>query len=406
MFFDFLTDNPKYSLDANGIATIPISGPLFYKPSWFGMATSDISDALQAALGDAKARAIVLSFDSPGGECYGIHELAEHIYSTRAIKPIVSHVTQHCYSAAMYLALAASAVYVESATSALGSLGVYTTHADYSKMLEQKGIAITEISAGKDKLQHSPYKPLSDKAKAELQEDVDMFYSLMRSDVARFKGVSEDAAHSMFMDGKTFSGGQAVSIGLADAILTKAELTALITSSLEGGSMELKELASTIKAAFVDGGKELKASAMDEGKALGYAEGLAAGIEQGKAQASADAALKERTRIKGIMALAEKHKDYRSQITQLAFESESSEGDIALQILGWNTDKTSMAANEVINAPEVAPVPGTGANADPAAGQGSVQEQAAKLHEAAKALMAADPSLSLRDAMIKLTKTA
>jgi signal peptide peptidase SppA len=406
MFFDNRNE-PKAVIDANGIATIKISGPISHNPSWWGGTShKEISELLEAALASDEVKAIVLSFDSPGGECYGIHELAEQIFAARSAKPIVSHVTRQACSAAMHLALAASAVYVESDSSTLGSLGVYSMHYDISKMLDKEGVKITEVSAGEDKMMLSENNPLSDKGKAFLQERVDHFYSLMRSDIARFRGVTEEAAQAKFMDAKVFSGGQAVSIGLADAILNRAELTALITSSLkgEGGSMELKELASAIKSAFVDGGKELKASAFDEGNALGYAEGIEAGKAQGKAAADAESAAKERERIKGVMALCARFPQHKEQIEAAAFGSAALPGEVALQLINSDSEREQKAKAEVMAAPDVAPVPGTGANADPVAtGRGDAREEAKALYEAAKALVDTQPDLTIKDAIKQLS---
>jgi len=424
-------------VDDNGIAWLHVDGVITDKINWWcgDTYTNVLREQLQESLNDPQTKAIVLSIDSPGGTAYGIHELATEIFEARSQKPIFSYITGMAASAAMYLASAAKSVHIESPASTVGNLGVVVTHVDISRALDEAGITITEITSGKDKRLVSNYKPLSIEAKAELQKRTDHFYSLMCSDIARFRGVSEKEAHEKFMDGKTFNGSEAVSIGLADAIHSKSDFSDLVLRSIlqtqnakpscgydsasapEGGRMSALELGQSlinnIKAVVRSSPGDKSASDVDT--TVGYAEGYSQGLEQGKkegaltainsnAQAIIEAKALERQRVKQILSLADGYPRYKDKILEAAYEGDKSASDVAWDITVWDREKTEQAKQEVLNI-TVAPVPGTGGAiaGEPLAG-GAALLDAKAIHERAKALCKENPALTIREAIIQLNE--
>jgi ClpP class serine protease len=100
----------------------------------------------------------------------------------------------------------------------LGSIGVVLMHADYSGHLQQKGIRPTLIHAGAHKVDGHPYEPLPDSVRADLQAEVDQFYSLFVSGVAKGrKGrMTERAVRDT--EARTYIGEAALKAGLVDTI--------------------------------------------------------------------------------------------------------------------------------------------------------------------------------------------
>src|SRR5687768_9303091 len=88
---------------AGDIAIVPVMGVITQRGSWYGMSIEGVRASLRNALADG-SRAIVLEFDSPGGEVYGVDELATEIRQARSVKPIVAAVNSLSASAAYYLA--------------------------------------------------------------------------------------------------------------------------------------------------------------------------------------------------------------------------------------------------------------------------------------------------------------
>jgi signal peptide peptidase SppA len=404
-------------LPAAPLATINVHGVIYTKePWWAGILGGAVGmDSIRAQLNEALAspevKAIAMNFDTPGGEVYGLHELANEVFEARGKKPIYSYIGRRAASAGMYLALAASEVYAESPMSHLGALGIIATHENHSKANENAGIEVTEVYAGTEKNLLSPNKPLSKEGKAILQARTDEFYSLMKNDVSRFRGVSEEHAHETFMDGKTFTGDKAVAIGLADAIASKADFEAKILRPLNSkqpiakprrGFMNLQELAAEQGGqALID---SIKAAATAEGKALGYAEGLEKGKADGIAEAVAaqpiavkEAVAGERQRIQSILALLPSYsKELQGKITAMAYEEGKTDADALRMVHAWNADKTA-AASEAVLAKTTPPIPGTGGQGDPATKAGG-EMNAKEINAHVDAMLKENPDMTRLEA--------
>lgn len=209
---------------AGQVAVIPIRGYLSYQPSFFseifgGAVVTRIRANLRAAVADPAVRAILLAVDSPGGEVSGIPELAAEIRAARESKPVVAVADTLAASAAYWLASQASAFYVMP-SGLVGSIGVFTVHLDMSGMLEQDGVKATIVKAGEYKAEGNPYEPLSDEAKAHLQDRVDEVYQAFVGDVAAGRGVTPAVVRADYGQGRTLSAKPAKAAGMVDAIGT------------------------------------------------------------------------------------------------------------------------------------------------------------------------------------------
>jgi len=77
----------------------------------------------------------------------------------------------------------------ERLTPDVGSIGVWQAHFDYSQALAAEGIAPTQISAGKYKVESTSYAPLDEAAHGFMQSRVDDYYGAFTKAVARGRGV-------------------------------------------------------------------------------------------------------------------------------------------------------------------------------------------------------------------------
>lgn len=204
--------------NAGEIAIIPVMGMLTMRGSWFGMSVEGIRQAVRAKLADPGTHAIVLEYDSPGGEVFGIDELATELRAARSQKPVVAVANPFAASAAYYLMAQATEVYV-SPSAMVGSIGVYCGHMDWSKALDQMGITVTLISAGEGKVDGNEWEPLSAEARADMQADIDMYYSMFVGAVSKGRKVSVETIRS---DWKALCYGakEAVEIKMADQVGT------------------------------------------------------------------------------------------------------------------------------------------------------------------------------------------
>lgn len=231
---------------SGGTAVIPISGPISPKTDMFtlffgGTGLDRLRANLRAALADDAVKSIVLDIDSPGGDVSGIDEMAAEIHAARDRKPITALANHWMASAAYYLGSQASEVAV-APTGMAGSIGVIQIHADYSRAFEESGVSLTLITAGKYKGEGNGYAPLSEEARAHMQESVDDYYAMFVDAVARGRGVAPSAVRSGFGEGRMLTAKRAVSAGLADRIATLDQVLARHSGSSSGARAEAEPI--------------------------------------------------------------------------------------------------------------------------------------------------------------------
>jgi signal peptide peptidase SppA len=185
-----------------------------------GTSIEGLRAQLAAELADPNVSAIVLEFDSPGGSVAGVTELASEIRGLRGgAKPVVAAVNTMCASAAYWLASQCDEV-VCTPSGSVGSIGIYLVHEDDSRMLDEMGVTVSLISAGPHKTEGNPFEPLTDEARAALQERVDASYAQFTADVAAGRRVTASQVESDFGGGRVLPAKAAKAAGMVDRIET------------------------------------------------------------------------------------------------------------------------------------------------------------------------------------------
>lgn len=226
-------DNERKPYDVqDGVALIPIEGIIAKKMNLMvrvsgGLSTQILQKDITQALADPSVQSLLLLVDSPGGTVDGTEEIADFIFSARGQKPIIAYTDGLMASAAYWIAAASDMIYVSGDTPWVGSIGVVTTHIDYSGWEQKTGIKTTEIYAGKYKRIDSEYNPLSPEGAAYLQGQVDHIYSIFANRMALYRpgklSIPTEGAIS-WADGKIFIGKQAIDAGLVDGVSTRDRL--------------------------------------------------------------------------------------------------------------------------------------------------------------------------------------
>lgn len=211
------------------VAVLPIYGLILYRGSEMDIsgptATSvqKLTRQFRQALNDPNVKAIVFDVDSPGGTVEGVDELATEIRNARGKKKTVAVCNCLMASAAYYIASACSEIVV-SPSSLVGSVGVYCAHEDDSKYLDELGVKISLVQFGENKTLGNPYEPLSDAARAEMQDKVDQFGAMFEKAVAKGRKITQAKVHESFGQGLCFTAAKAVKIGMADTVATLDEV--------------------------------------------------------------------------------------------------------------------------------------------------------------------------------------
>jgi capsid assembly protease len=209
---------------AGSVAVIPIYGVITPRADVMtdisgGTSIDRLQQSLRAAVADEKVKSILLDVNSPGGSAAMLNEMAAEIRQARRVKPVVAVANTMAGSAAYYLAAQASEVVV-TPSGTVGSIGTIAAHEDISKMQEMDGVKTTLVTAGKFKGELSPFGPLSDEAKAEIQRTVDKYYGMFVQDVARGRGVTVDTVRNDYGQGRMLLARDALAAGMVDRVDT------------------------------------------------------------------------------------------------------------------------------------------------------------------------------------------
>ncbi|RUM06809.1 S49 family peptidase [Rhizobium chutanense] len=268
-----------------------------------GTSTERVGNSLRAALNDPSVKAIVINFDSPGGNVNGIQVLADEIYNSRGQKPIVAQVNSLCASAAYWVACSCDEIVMTPGAMA-GSIGVYSLHQDVSRAVDAAGLKFTFISAGKYKVEGNSFEPLSEEAGQAAQSNVDAFYSDFVSAVARGRGVSVDDVIGGFGEGRVVKDKQAVKAKMADRVDTLDGTIRRLSSAKKSASAKANavDLLDAQSAAEVPEANNMITDAL-EGTGSVEAGGAAGPLEASSASASESDAFRRRRHAHRLRSL-------------------------------------------------------------------------------------------------------
>ena len=232
------TGAPVQFSGGKAVAVLPIYGPIVprggFMASFFGAVGVDhIRNKFRAAMDDPDIAHIILDIDSPGGQVGGVKELAAEIYRARGVKPVTAVANGLAASAAYWIGSAAE-TFVATPSGDIGSIGVFAVHQDICQALEQDGVKVTLISAGKYKTEGNPFEPLQEEALEAAQKRVDEFYNMFTSDVAKGRNVSQDDVMAGFGQGRLVGAEEALQAGMIDQIATIDEVLNGLTAKTGG----------------------------------------------------------------------------------------------------------------------------------------------------------------------------
>ena len=214
--------------ERDGVAIIPVTGPLFRYANLFTMISGASSYELiardfTAALENPQIKGIILDIDSPGGEVNGVSELSNMVFAARGKKPVMAYASGDAASGAYWIASAAHEIVV-SETSALGSIGVVGMYQGKSG----KSAEAVEIVSSQSP--HKRLDPTTDDGRSRLQTRIDSMADVFIETIARNRNVSAENVQNHYGGGDVMIGAKAVSAGLADRVGSLEGLIAELSS--------------------------------------------------------------------------------------------------------------------------------------------------------------------------------
>ena len=174
----------------------------------------DLDNAIASVSADPAVQNVMLVVNSPGGSVTGVPESAAKIAALAQTKNVFAFTDGMMCSAAYYIASQADQIF-GTASSDIGSIGVYCALLDISQQLAYEGVTVNFIKSGNLKGAGAPFKPLTADERAMFQAEVDKIGAMFRDAVTS----KRPDVSSAVMQGQSFFGDDALAAGLADAIV-------------------------------------------------------------------------------------------------------------------------------------------------------------------------------------------
>lgn len=353
--------NSYNATERDGVAIIPVTGPLFRYANIFtsisGASSYElIAKDFIASLENPHIKAIILNIDSPGGEVNGVAELASMIFDARGTKPIIAYASGDAASGAYWVASAADEIVV-SETSALGSIGVVGIYRGKS---DKESAGVVEIVSSQSP--HKRLDPATDEGKARLQTRIDSMADVFISSVARNRNITATDVQANFGGGDVMIGGLAVNAGLADRIGSLERLIAELSQNIEPSPPDQKSSEGFLISETHQPQKE-KPPMTTETLTL---EAFSKDHPDLLATIQSNSAKKERERLKDILSC--EHAEGREQLAQeIALSTEISAVD-ASHLLANAPKEETTATNSFERVMASVPNPEITPDADESAG--------------------------------------
>jgi signal peptide peptidase SppA len=222
------------------VAVIPLQGVITPTGSFLGALTGgggglqSFRESLAETVANDDISTILIAINSPGGRVDLVPETAAEVRAASQQKKVVAIATTLAASAAYWIGSQASE-FVVTPSGQVGSIGVFCVHEDWSAFDERMGIKTTLISAGKHKVAGNMYEPLSEEARAVIEEGVYDVYEQFTAAVALGRGATVEAVKSGYGEGACVGAQRAVDLGLADSIETFEDTARRLVQEARGG---------------------------------------------------------------------------------------------------------------------------------------------------------------------------
>jgi protease-4 len=165
---------------------------------------------------DDDIKSIVIRVDSPGGSVAPSQEIHDAVKRIKAKKKIVVSMGGLAASGGYYISAPADRIYAEPGT-LTGSIGVIFMHFNVRGLLEWAKIDETTLKAGKYKDTLSPFRPLQETDREEIQSISDDVYGQFVKAVAEGRSIPEAKVREI-AEGRIYTGNRAKQLKLVDEL--------------------------------------------------------------------------------------------------------------------------------------------------------------------------------------------
>jgi len=211
---------PKATLLGDGVAIVPMQGPIAHAPDVWDMMFDGVEDSrsilsmVNSVANNSDVKGVLLDINSPGGMVTGGTDIADAVKAMAKKKPVVAWSGGMMASLAYQIGSQATEV-ITSASASVGSIGTIITFADVSKALEQMGVKMEVITNKEAEFKGiTQGVALSESQRGYLQDRAQKAFDEFASMVTAKRPNVKDSS----MRGQVFWGKEAKSAGLVDRI--------------------------------------------------------------------------------------------------------------------------------------------------------------------------------------------
>jgi protease-4 len=236
-----------------------------------GVDSEKITKLLRKYEKDDDIKAIVLRVDSPGGAVAPSQEIHDALKRIKAKKKVIVSMGNLAASGGYYISAPADKIFAQPGT-LTGSIGVIFMHFNVRGLLEWAKVEETTLKTGKYKDTLSPFRPIQESDREEIQSLSDDVYGQFVKAVAEGRGLPEARVREI-AEGRIYTGRKAKELKLVDELggLDEAVQAAW---TLAGQSGEAK-------VQYAPKERELSLRDLMRGMFQGAAEGVRSGATSG-----------------------------------------------------------------------------------------------------------------------------
>lgn len=191
---------------------------------------------IQEIRNDDAVKAVVLRVNSPGGSVLAAEKIKTQIDSLCKKVPVVASFGDYAASGGYWISANCSYIYADE-TTLTGSIGVFSLIPDFKKTLNEKlHVNVTSVNSNTHADMYNLLRPLTASELEHMQNSVEHIYDRFLNIVAEGRQMSIDEVDSI-AQGRIWTGAQAVTIGLVDAIGTVEDAlfhAAMLTGNEDG----------------------------------------------------------------------------------------------------------------------------------------------------------------------------
>lgn len=177
-----------------------------------------------------KARGLILTIDSGGGDANATEILYNKITEISNVKPVYAYVESMAASGAYWMACAAGKIYCMR-TSLVGSIGVISMMPNVSGMLRKIGVEVSVMKVGDHKDMLSPFRAMDQGEKERYQVLLNDIFEAFRSEVAKRRKLSDEEM-ARVATGEVFTPSAAKEMKLVDGVLPYDQIVKDMASGL------------------------------------------------------------------------------------------------------------------------------------------------------------------------------